>query len=76
MKEKRSVLSGLLLRLRREFNVSAAELDYHDDPERALLGFAHISNDGRYSDETLMSLLTHIQGSRHYYVEGHDLTII
>lgn len=76
LKDKRSVLAGVLSRARREFNVSAAELDALDDPKRAVLGFAHLSNDGRHTDEVLMKLLDELQGSPDYYLEGHDLSVL
>lgn len=76
LKEKRSVVVGVLSRARRGFNVSAAELDFLDDPKRALLGFAYLSNDGRHTDEVLMKLLDEIQGGRDYYVEGHELSFL
>lgn len=76
LKEKRSVVVGVLSRARRQFNVSAAELDFLDDPKRALLGFAYLSNDGRHTDEVLMKLLDEIQGDRDYYVEGHELSFL
>ncbi len=75
LKDKRSVLVGLLTRARREFNVSAAELDRLDDPKRAVVGFAYLSNDGRHADEVLTRLLDQLQGSRDYYVEGHVLSV-
>ncbi len=76
LKEKRSVVVGVLSRARREFNVSAAELDHLDDPKQALLGFAHLSNDGRHTDEVLMKLLDELQTDRDYYVAGHELSFL
>lgn len=76
LKEKRSIVEGLLLRMRREFNVSAAELDLLDDPGSALLGFAHLSNDGRHSNGVLMKLLKQLEGSRDYYVEAHEVEVL
>lgn len=75
LKDKRSVIAGVLSRARREFNVSAAELDGLDDPKAAVLGFAHLSNDGRHSDEVLMKLLEELAGRPDFYLEGHDLSI-
>ncbi|MEW6217372.1 MAG: DUF503 domain-containing protein [Candidatus Bipolaricaulota bacterium] len=75
LKDKRSVVAGVLARARREFSVSAAELDGLDDPKRAVVGFAYLSNDGRHVDEVLMKLLDQLQGSRDYYVEGHALAV-
>ena len=76
LKEKRSILEGLLVRLRREFNVSAAELGELDDPERAVLGFAHLSNNGAYSDGVLQRILERLEGSREFFVETHEVEVL
>ena len=76
LKDKRSILEGLLIRTRREFNVSAAELDLVDEPGAALLGFAHLSNDGRFSDQVLMELLKRLEGDRAFYVEDWELEVL
>lgn len=76
LKDKRSVIAGILSRARREFNVSAAELDLLDDPKRAVLGFAHLSNDGRHTDEVLMKLVEELEGNPEYYLEGQDLSLL
>lgn len=75
LKEKRAVLEGLLARLRREFNVSVAELDSLDDPGRAVLGFAHLSNNGAYSDGVLQRILERLEGNREFFVEGHEVEV-
>lgn len=75
LKDKRAVLEGLLVRLRREFNVSAAELEELDNPERAILGFAHLSNNGAYSDGVLQKILARLEGSREFFVEAHELEV-
>lgn len=76
LKDKRSVLEGLLVRLRREFNVSAAELGELDNPERAVLGFAHLSNNGAYSDGVLQKILERLEGSRDFFVESHEMEVL
>jgi uncharacterized protein YlxP (DUF503 family) len=76
LKEKRAILEGLLVRLRREFNVSAAELAELDNPEKAVLGFAHLSNDGAYCDGVLQKVLERLLGSREFYVESHELEVL
>lgn len=76
LKDKRSVLEGLLVRLRREFNVSAAELGELDDPTRAVLGFAHLSNNEAYSDGVLQKILERLAGSREFYVEAHEVEVL
>lgn len=76
LKEKRSILEGLLVRLRREFNVSAAELEELDDPEQAVLGFAHLSNNGAYSDGVLQKILERLEKSREFFVEAHEMEVV
>ncbi len=76
LKEKRSIIKSLLVRMRRDFNVSAAELELLDDPRGSVLGFAHLAGDGRYSDEVLSQILRRLAGSRQYAVEDHQLEIL
>lgn len=42
LKDKRQVVRSILDRVRNEFNISATEVDTHDDPKVATLGFAAI----------------------------------
>lgn len=42
LKEKRQVVQGILARLRAAYNVSAGEVDTHDDVKVATLGFAAV----------------------------------
>jgi len=76
LKEKRSVIEPLLVRSRREFNVSAAELDLVDEPQAALLGFAHLSNHGGFSDQVLMGLLKSLEAERAFFVEDWELEVL
>lgn len=64
LKEKRSQLKPLLSRLKREFNVSVAELDYQDSWQSALIGCASLSNDPAHSQRTLQKIIPWIE--RHY----------
>ncbi len=48
LKGKRGILKPILARLRREFNVSAAEVDKNDMWQSAILGIAAVSNDAAH----------------------------
>jgi len=48
LKDKRSVLKPLVIRLRREFNVSVAEVGDQDTWRSATLAVAAVSNDQAY----------------------------
>ena len=76
LKDKRSVVSGLLARARHEYSVSAAELDNLDEPKASVVGFAYLSNDGRHATVVLTKLLDELGRSPAYYVEGHEFALL
>lgn len=55
LKEKRSILESLKDRLHRQFNVSVAETDYQDLPQRAELSACVVSTERRHADSVLSS---------------------
>ena len=48
LKGKRSILKPLLLRLRKEFNVSTAEVDHHDVWQSARIALVSVSTDASH----------------------------
>ena len=56
LKEKRMIVKSLKDRISRKFNVSVAEIDYLDKWQRALLGFAAVSNSKAHTDEVLQKI--------------------
>lgn len=57
LKEKRSVIKRVIAKLRNDFNVSIAELDYHDLWQRTKLGIITISNEQVYSEKVIQEVL-------------------
>ena len=53
LKDKRQIVRHLLDTARRRFSVAAAELDFLDLRQRALLGFAAVSADVAHVEEVL-----------------------
>ena len=53
LKDKRSILSHIKNRVRKQFNVSVAELRYHDQFNRTLLGIVTINNEKIIIDQIL-----------------------
>jgi uncharacterized protein YlxP (DUF503 family) len=74
LKDKRSVLKPLLLRIRREFNVSVAEVDHQDAWNAATIGVASVSNDAAYL-HGLFEKLVRWMDSTHLDVEVQDWQI-
>jgi len=57
LKEKRSRLKPLISRLHREFNISVAELSRQDVWDEATLGCVMISNEHKFSESSLQSVI-------------------
>jgi len=56
LKEKRSHIKPVLVRLRREFNISVAEVDRQDMWQESVIACALISNDHEYTQSALQQV--------------------
>ena len=61
LKEKRFTLSSLKTKLRRKFNVSIAEVGYHDKWQRCLLAVVMVGVDGRTVDTRCDKVLRFVE---------------
>lgn len=57
LKEKRRILQSTFSRLKRDFNISIAEVEYQDLWQRAKLGISHVNSEGRAAQATLNRVL-------------------
>ncbi|HLQ97920.1 MAG TPA: DUF503 domain-containing protein [Candidatus Dormibacteraeota bacterium] len=57
LKDKRALIKQLTAKLRNEFNISVAELDYHDLWQRTKLGIVTISNEYVFSEKVIQGVL-------------------
>lgn len=63
LKGKRSRLKPLLVRLRREYNVSAAEVDHHDLWQSATIALAAVGTDSGYLHGLMEKIMRWIETS-------------
>ena len=63
LKEKRSRLQPILIRLHKEFNVSVSEIGLQDVWQSAWLGFAVVSNEQVHNEQVLTNII--------HYIESH-----
>jgi uncharacterized protein YlxP (DUF503 family) len=70
LKAKRKRLKPLLVRLHKEFNVSAAELDMQDEWENAVIGCSLVSTEAGAAESQLHKVATWVE--RHW----HDVDLI
>jgi uncharacterized protein YlxP (DUF503 family) len=64
LKEKRSKLKPLLMRLQREFNISTAELEHNDLHRSAGIACAVVGNNDRHLQRTLETIPRWIEQNR------------
>ena len=69
LKEKRIVLSSVKAKLRRQFNVAVAEVDYHNKWQRSLLALVTVGVDGAVVDLTFDKILKMLD-------QDHRLTVL
>jgi uncharacterized protein len=70
LKEKRSVLKGLIARVHKEFNVSCAEVGFHDVWQSSALGVAVVSTSAVHAENVLENVVKWIERYR------PDVTVI
>ncbi len=77
LKEKRSILKGLIARLHKQFNIAVAEVELHDVWQSASLGVAIVSNQSAHAERVLESVLRWIERNRpDLDIVDHTLEII
>lgn len=75
LKEKRHVLKGLLERLRRDFAVTAAEVDRLDVWNSAIVGVAFVSNEARHAESHLQRVLNALEKCRDAQVADSQIEV-
>ena len=76
LKDKRSVVRGLVERARQKFNASVAEVGAQDLLQRADLGAAFVSNDRRHLAAEAEALLGYFAGCPDVQVIGRQVEIL
>ena len=63
LKQKRSIVKSILAKTKNQYHVSAAEVDYMDVWQTALLGFSAIGNDAMAIRNVLQAIETYIENN-------------
>ena len=75
LKSKRMVLRSLKDRIRREFNVSVAEVADNDQWQSASLAIAVVSNDKRFANQVLSKVVDLIEATHDSVVDDYRLSM-
>lgn len=57
LKEKRSILKKVITKLRKEYNVSVAELKYQNLWQRTMIGVVTVSNERKVCEQVLQDVM-------------------
>jgi uncharacterized protein YlxP (DUF503 family) len=68
LKEKRSIIKGLIGRLQSRFNISISEVDHQDSKTMAVVGIAVVSNDARFIDQQLDAIVAFMRNDGRFYL--------
>ena len=68
LKDKRSIVKGLIGRLQSRFNVSVSEVEHQDSKTLAVIGLAVVSNDARFIDQQLDAILLFMRNDGRFYL--------
>lgn len=69
LKDKRNVIQSILIKSRNRFNVSIAELDFHDKWQRCLMGIACVDSKTHKAKEIFACL-------RKIFEENGDIVVV
>jgi len=76
LKDKRQVLKSLKDRLKRQFNVSVAEVDDQDLWQKSVMGVACVGNRTDYVNEVLDKVVAAIRGNPRIEIIDYRLELI
>ncbi len=63
LKEKRSVIKPLLLKIRRDYNVSIAEIDYQSLWQRTKFAIVTVSNEMQHAEKMIQEVLKALEAN-------------
>ncbi|HPY78145.1 MAG TPA: DUF503 domain-containing protein [Anaerohalosphaeraceae bacterium] len=85
IKDKRKIVKSLIERLKSRFNASVSEIEALDNKRLAVIGIAVVSNEGRFVEEQMDTIVQFIQQDgrfftgqihRELFADNHDLPLI
>jgi uncharacterized protein YlxP (DUF503 family) len=68
LKDKRSIVKGMIGRLQSRFNVSVSEVGHQDSRMLAVLGMAVVSNDSQFVNQQLDAILNFMRNDGRFYL--------
>ena len=76
LKDKRGLLKKLISRMRKDFNVSVAEVDKQDLHQSARLGVAIVCNDRSFANAVLSKVVDHVERESSCQLQDYSLELL
>lgn len=76
LKDKRSIIKSIKLRIRKNFNVSVSEINHYDLWKNTTLGISCIGNEKRYLNGVLNEVMKFIEQQNKLQVMNFNTTIL
>lgn len=76
LKEKRIVVKSLKDKIRKKYNVSISEIDFHDKWQRVRLGIAQVGNDYNFIEKNMNAIFTMIESNGKAEIVDHNFEFI
>ncbi len=73
LKEKRSILQSILTKSRNHFNVSIAELDFHDKWQRSVMGIACVNSSPKKAEDVFAAIREIFEETENVIVIKEDI---
>ncbi|OHB59928.1 MAG: hypothetical protein A2167_00460 [Planctomycetes bacterium RBG_13_46_10] len=68
LKEKRSIVKGLIGRLKSRFNISISEVEHNDSKNSAVIALALVSNDTRFIDQQIDAVINFMRNDGRFFL--------
>lgn len=76
LKDKRRVVKSVMARLRNEYNLAAAEVDAHDEWQRAVLALVTVSTDPAHAHGLLEKAVASVESWRlDCHLAGYEIEL-
>jgi uncharacterized protein YlxP (DUF503 family) len=74
LKDKRRIIKSLKDRLQQRYQVSAAEVEYQEQWQRAAIGAAVVSSDARHAEEVLTACDRLVESEPQAFISSREIS--